>query len=234
MSNLQKTEYTKLRTKIIGIIEGLMYSDEKYFEVRRALVYAENVHCHERKDGAKEFSHQLEMLSIALSMHSLLLNPRDVYLAIIVHDTIEDYPEESQTMMTEFPEAAQYSRTLAKFCDTHTLSAIGVKEYSQYFNNIASCEVCSIVKLIDRIHNLSTAPGVFSTTKITEYVDEVQKYFIPMYRTAKSIFNQRTAYEVLKTMLLTQCRTIETFVNLLNEAQGSSYPQEVLNYVKTH
>lgn len=200
-----KTSYEKLRTKVLGIVEGLALSDDKYFNVRKAFCYAEKIHSNLRKDGSPEFSHQLEMLSLALSLHSTLNNPYAVYIAIILHDTLEDYPEFTNAIYTEFPDVAEYSAKLSKFKDSDG-------NYYEYFDNISDCEVCSVVKAIDRIHNLSTAVGVFSTEKLKEYCQEVEKYFFTMIHEAKSKFNQRSTYEVLKFMLITEVRMIEYFL----------------------
>lgn len=228
---MKKTDYSKLRTKILGIIEGLTLSDERYFNVRRAITICEGIHCNTRKDGSPEFSHQLEMLSIGLSLHKSLLQPYEVYMGILLHDTIEDYPEHTEELHQVFPDIVQYSRKLSKFKD---LSQDEVSYYS-YFEQVSNCSVCSIIKLIDRIHNLSTAPGVFSTAKITEYCSEVDKYFWDMLRNAKSQFNQREAYEVLKVMLQIQVRTIRTFVELLSsqeeEMKKVKTPQEVMTFI---
>lgn len=211
VDRMEKTEYNKLRTKVLGIIEGLTLAEPKYFDVRRAITFAEQVHCNERKDGNPEFSHQLEMLSLALSLHSSLLKPYDVYMGIIIHDTIEDYPEWENELHEMFPDVVKYSRILSKFKDQ------GSEQYYGYFQQVSNCEVCSVVKLIDRIHNLSTAVGVFKPAKLVEYCDEVEMYFLDMMKDAKNNFNQREVYEVLKFMLLTEVRTIRKFVQIVQE-----------------
>lgn len=222
---MQKTDYSKLRTKILGIIEGLTLSDPKYFNVRRALTYAETIHCNERRDGTPEFSHQLEMLSLALSLHGSLLKPYEVYMAIIIHDTIEDYPHTQSTLAEMFPNEVSYSRTLSKYKD------FDADTYYEYFSQISKCEVCSVVKLIDRVHNLSTAPGVFRTEKLLEYCNEVETYFMNMMHIAKSTFNQREVYEVLKFMLQTQIRTIRALIEVQSsETQVSA--KELVNKLK--
>jgi (p)ppGpp synthase/HD superfamily hydrolase len=213
---MEKTEYTKLRTKILGIIEGLTLSNSHYFNVRRAIIYAESIHKNTRRDGTPEFSHQLEMLSIALSLHNSLIDPYSVYMAIIVHDTIEDYPETQPALQDMFPDAIQFSHRLAKFKDFSHDEDL----YYGYFERLAECNVCSVVKLIDRIHNLSTAVGVFSNEKLSEYCNEVEKYFLDMMHTAKSNFNQREVYEVLKFMLLTELRIIRKFLAIIDEEQA--------------
>lgn len=199
---IEKTAYEKLRTKVFGIIEGLTIMDSKYFNVRKALVFGESVHNGQRKDGSKEFSHQLEMLAFALSLHELLLNPYAVYMSIILHDLYEDYPERLSDIRAQFPEEEKYSIRLSKIKDQN------LGTYFFYFNEIGKCEVCSVVKLIDRVHNLSTAPGVFSKEKLLDYCDEAVTYFFPMASAAKTIHNQRGVYEVLKNVLQIQINTI--------------------------
>ena len=217
---MNKTDYDKLRTKVMGLIEGLTLTDPSYFEVRKLLSYAERIHCNVRRDGSKEFSHQLEMLALALSLHGMLTKPREVYMAILTHDLLEDYPETKAYLEFNHPESVEYSSKLAKF-----KCANGTNPYDLYFDTIALCEICSIVKLIDRIHNLSTAVGVFTDAKLKEYLDEVDMYFVPMYQRAKATFNQRGAYEILKTMLTTESRIIGTFLSRV-------YPDAVSEFVK--
>ena len=200
-----KTEFEKLRTKVLGIIEGITMVEPKYYNLRKVVLFAESVHSGSRKDGSKEFSHQLEMLAFALNLHSLLIKPYEVYMSIVLHDLYEDYPQYLEQIRKDFSEVEQYAIRLSKFKDNTE------QQYSSYFNAIAECEVCSVVKAIDRYHNLSTAPGVFSGSKIMEYCDEVEMYFIPMLRKAKQLHNQRAVYELMKSILSTQIKTIDTF-----------------------
>lgn len=234
---MTKTDYDKLRTKILGMLEGLALIDKSYYDVRKLLAYAEKVHCNLRKDGSKEFSHQLEMLGLALSIHDLLLNPRMVYMAIIAHDLLEDYAPLEPELLAMQPDVVPYAKKLAKHPDP---IGAGMKTYNQYFELVSSCDVCSIVKLIDRVHNLSTAVGVFRTEKLKEYVDEVDAYFFDMISRAKNNFNQRQAYEVLKSMLLIECKTINKFHILLQEkddlisgAATALSASDVMSKVKT-
>lgn len=203
-----KTEYNKLRTKIFGIVEGLALVKPEYQKLRQLLAFAEEYHNGHRKDGTREFSHQLEMLGLALTFHDSLSKPFDVYMAVVAHDLCEDYPGCEERLVQQFPNVAPYSRRLSKFYDKHP-----AETYYDYFYAIADCEVCSVVKLIDRVHNLSTAPGVFSTEKILGYCDEVDTYFYDMLKTAKIKFDQRCVYETLKFMLKTQTHTIRTLLH---------------------
>lgn len=198
---MPKTDYSKLRTKVLGIIEGLTLADPDYSSLRRLLTFCERIHVNTRKDGSREFSHQLEMIAFALTFHAQLDDPLSVYSAILVHDVLEDYPEELGSMLVEFPEVVSLSTRLSKWKDDDG-------SYNGYFDSLSKCPVCSIVKLIDRVHNLSTAPGVFKTEKIQEYCLETEQYYFELIRKCKVSFENRNVYENLKFILTTQVNTI--------------------------
>jgi (p)ppGpp synthase/HD superfamily hydrolase len=202
---MPKTDYTKLRTKVLGIIEGLALSNPEYNKLRKLLILCEQVHSGSRKDGSKEFSHQLEMIAFALTYHTQLESPLEVYLAILIHDVIEDYPGMRLAIERDFPEELKYSDRLSKFKDPDG-------GYGLYFANLSTCPICSIAKLIDRVHNLSTAPGVFKTAKILEYCKETEQYYFELIRMCKENFTNRNVYENLKFILTTQVNTIQSLV----------------------
>lgn len=205
-----KTDFNKLRTKIFGIIEGLSFLEPEYYQLRNLINYAETIHDGKRKDGTPEFGHQLEMLSLAFNFHKILTKPLHVYMAIVIHDLVEDYPQNSLELKKSFPEFYQYSLVLSKEGKKEKEDESGT--YYSYFKEISNCEVCSVVKLIDRVHNLSTAPGVFPKDKILAYCDEAEMYFFDIIKIAKQQFHQREVYECLKFMLQTQISTIRALV----------------------
>ena len=202
---MPKTDYNKLRTKVLGIIEGLALVNPDYNELRRLLIFSENIHSGSRKDGTREFSHQLEMVAFAITFHQQLDNPLAVYKAIIAHDLIEDYPEVAIDLRVNFPSVEHDSRLLSKYQDStnHELP------YTSYFEGLANSPVCSIAKLIDRVHNLSTAPGVFSTEKLRSYCVETETYYFDLIRQCKELYSNRGVYENLKFILTTQVNTIQ-------------------------
>lgn len=224
---MKKTDYSKLRTKVLGIIEGLALADPDYNELRRLLTFAEGIHNGSRKDGSREFSHQLEMIAFAITFHSELSDPLSVYCAILVHDILEDYPEQLGEMLKEFPDVVELSNRLSKFKDfSHDQDL-----YYGYFDNIAQCPVCSIVKLIDRVHNLSTAPGVFSTVKLHEYVDETEKYYFELIRKCKLRYENRNVYENLKFILTTQVNTISALLPKQHAAIPPSFDNDTCSSI---
>lgn len=205
---MPKTDYNKLRTKVLGIIEGLALADPAYNELRRLLTFCEGIHTNTRKDGSNEFSHQLEMIAYAITFHAQLDDPLSVYCAILVHDVLEDYPEERGAMLSKFPSVVDLSTRLSKFKDTSS----DRDTYYCFFASLAGCPVCSIVKIIDRIHNLSTAPGVFSVAKLHEYIRETENYYFGLIRECKLRYENRSVYENLKFVLTTQVNTIQALL----------------------
>lgn len=205
---MPKTDYSKLRTKVLGIIEGLALADPDYNELRRLLTFCEGIHKNTRKDGSREFSHQLEMIAFAITFHNQLTDPLSVYCAILVHDVLEDYPEQRGAMLAEFPSVVDLSTRLSKWKD----SSHDEDKYYGYFASLADCPVCSIVKLIDRVHNLSTAPGVFSVLKLREYIKETENYYFGLIRECKLRYENRNVYENLKFILTTQVNTIQALL----------------------
>lgn len=200
---LNTTEFKKLRLSFRYWILGKAEENKDYFRVLKALNIAEKYHTNQRKDGSPELIHQYSIVSYLRTIHKSLINPVEVFIVAILHDTYEDYPESEQELKELFPELFILFERVSKIRN-------GVKiPYEQYFGEMQDCPTCSIVKLADRIHNISTMVGVFSQEKQTKYLSEVDTYFFPMLKHAKRLFpEQENAYENLKTMLTVQKETI--------------------------
>jgi len=71
------------------------------------------------------------------------------------------------------------------------------------------------VKIVDRIHNLSTMAGVFSLEKEAKYINDVHVYFYPMIKQARRLHpTQEAVYELLKSTLSLLVNSIELRLNL--------------------
>jgi len=207
---MNTTDFGKLLTNIRTQFIGLRRLDPKYDDCLRMLEFARSVHKGLRKDGVtKEFYHQLSIVGVLLTQHANLQNPHLVYQAAFGHDVIEDYPEHKEYVQLNFPEAFPYCWKLSKIRD-------GAKvPYEQYFAEMAACPVASAVKLIDRLHNLSTMVKVFPPEKMVEYVQEVDDWFLPMAKDARIAFPaQRDFYELAKSMLNDFCSPLKHFLGM--------------------
>jgi (p)ppGpp synthase/HD superfamily hydrolase len=223
---MNTTDYSKLRLTIRSQLKGMAKEDPTFFDCLKALNLAESrIHTGMRKDGkTKEFYHQLSILGFLITQHQNLANPRAVYMAAILHDTPEDYPEYSALIREMFPNDFVYAQRLSKIDND------GNKiPYATYFSEMARCPVCSAVKLVDRIHNTSTMPGVFSREKMRKYIDEIVKYFLPMAKDASDAFPEQEAfYELAKSVLSMKVASYTYFLDEIDRANGKTpkQPQE--------
>lgn len=196
---MNTTEYARLKTSLKNQLRGMAVIDPRYELPLRALSYAETIHTGMRKCGnVPEYYHQLSLLGWLMSIHPLLEKPWLVYTAAILHDVAEDYPEQIMVMLELFgEEVVSHSKLLSKYDERGNKLS-----YDVYFNEIALCPVCSIVKAADRIHNLSTMQEPFSIEKQKQYIDDVYKYFLPMLKKARGLHvTQVHCYELAKSTL---------------------------------
>lgn len=214
---MNTTEHKKLRNVLFNRFMGMAKVNSAYHIVVKAFLFAEQLHQGVRKDGVTpEFYHQLSILGRSLCFHDLLTNPVDVYVAILLHDSPEDYPHVIGRIKTEFPNHAAFSLSLSKYDfihKEHQPPEVIKKSMSDYMQELSESPVLSVAKLLDRLHNLSTMLGVFSPEKIMQYIQEVEEYFLPMLKQAKARFpEQEAVYEIIKSDLNMFLRTVKFFV----------------------
>lgn len=193
---MNSTDYKKLKQSFKYWILGKAESNPEYYRVIKALNFGELYHKGNRKDGKPEYSHQIAICSYLRTLHKYFKNPVSVFIVALLHDTAEDYPESIVNIEIEFPEEAEMIKRISKVRNGEKIP------YSVYFGEMQECDVCSIVKLGDRIHNLSTMIKVFSYEKQTAYLKDLEDWFFPMLKYSKNKYpEQEPAYENMKSIL---------------------------------
>lgn len=196
---MQKTEYKKLLQSFRYWILGMAEKNEDYYRVLDAIRIAEKYHKGRRKDKSHEFSHQVSICSYLRTLHRYFSDPVKVFIVALLHDTIEDYEESVEEILKAFPEEYDLIVRISKVRNGQKIP------YTQYFGEMQECEVCSVVKLVDRIANISTMVGVFDYDKQTKYLQDLEDWFFPMLKYAKRKFpRQEPAYENMKSVLYMQ------------------------------
>lgn len=192
------SQYEKLQISLRYFLLG-----KGYYDAARALEFASIYHTGFRKDGVTpELQHQIEIVHFLRTLLPSFIFPQEVLIAGILHDTCEDYPEVTQDIIEK-----EFGRRVA-----HSVSLLNKngKELSYYFEQIGKDEIASIVKGADRIHNLQSMIGVFTPEKQIRYIEEVEKYFLPMLKIARRKFpQQEPAYENIKHLLNSQLELIK-------------------------
>lgn len=212
---MNTTEFDKLKLTIRAQLLGMAQLDESYLMCVRALDYASEIHTGFRKDGVTpEFYHQLSLVGFALTQIRNMPHAATIIGTLLLHDTYEDNQHLEDEIRQKFAELIEYVIRSSKI-------RRGVKLKTQeYIDEVALCIICSIVKLIDRLHNLSTMLGVFTEEKLREYVEETEKYYFPMLKKAKRLFPEQNAlYELMKSVLHLQLNAIKFHIAQLDAAK---------------
>jgi len=170
-----------------------------------ALQFAKQKHDGFRKDGiTPEFCHQVE---IALYLTTLkgIREEENTLIVALLHDIIEDTDTNRETI------EARFGKSIADSVWAISKKVNGTAKYAHenadlvYYDDCANDLRASIVKAADRIHNVNSMAGVFSTEKQVSYVNEVEHFFLPMIKKAEGLFpDQFFAYINAKHMLKSQ------------------------------
>lgn len=190
-----------LRSRLLG---AAMENTEWYRAVA-ALEYA--IDKHEgmfRKDGTTPYIlHPVQVGNFILTLPNLTRRVTAVAVGL-THDVLEDCAVSYQTMASDLgAEIADGVEVLSKKVD-------GVKKTDvQYIEALGFCDIGSIGKPADRIHNQSTMPGVFTAAKAVSTVEFTREHILPMVKAARRRFpSQELAYENMKVILNTQIELV--------------------------
>ena len=166
-------------------------------EMDRAVDYAMEKHKGQRRKTSvfseESVPYIVHPFIMACHAHALGIRDDAVLATVLLHDICEDCgiaPDE----LPFSPEVREAVRLLTR-TEREDLDA--------YFSAIAANSTASIVKALDRCNNVSTMMLGFSTEGIIEYVDETQKYVIPLLDHIKKEYTQYyDAVFVLKYQIL--------------------------------
>lgn len=164
-----------------------------FYRALDALEYGLSIHKGLRKNGDPEFQHQIEIVLYIISIRANLLHTEDTIVSALLHDTPEDYYIDHRYISERF--GAQAGEAI------YLLDKNG-KSTDQYFLNISQNAIASIVKGVDRMHNVRTMRHAFKIEKQVRYTAEVREHFLPMLKVARRKFpRQVDAYENIKLVL---------------------------------
>lgn len=174
-----------------------------YHMALRAFDFARKTHAGTRKDGTTpEFQHQVEIALYLTTLRHTLIDEHRALAVALLHDTMEDYETVTSTDIRNLTDE-QVERACV------LLNKNG-KNPENYFGDIANSPIASIVKGADRIHNVNSMKGVFSPEKQQVYLQEVEKWFLPMLKNARNRFTEQTpAYFNIEFMLRSQINMLK-------------------------
>lgn len=193
--------YQKLFIAMRYWLIGMSNYDKQYLVALKALEYAKKIHLGFRKDGkTPEFQHQVEIAHYLRTLYSGIKYPGETLAAAFLHDVPEDYDiafEELENLFGKQVTDAVYLLTKVYRGEK--------KDMNTYFEEMVQCPIASLIKGVDRINNHQTMHPVFTEEKQKEYINETDKYIIPMLKKARHIhIEQEFLYENIKFILKSQ------------------------------
>ncbi len=185
------------------------YCEKKHYEnALVALPFAREVHKEQKRLGGDPYI--VHPLSVAFFSIGAGLDSDNIISGSLLHDTIED--QNANLDLINITDEIKHIVNLLTFIKKANLSKdIALKNY--YENIKTNCDAI-IIKLIDRIHNLSTMNNAFSLEKMKNYIIETQNYVIPLADYAKDHYqNIANKLWLLKFYLTTLVNTTNYVIN---------------------
>lgn len=171
-----------------------------YFKAVEAMSFAEKFHNGTRKGGEPEFTHQVAQANLARTLVHFFTYPEEVFIVIFLHDICEDKNISYEEIERRF--GTRVANAVKRITKVYQ----GVKiPNEQYYPLMAECEITSICKGFDRVHNLMTMLNGFKPEKRMSYIEETNTYTLPMLKQARRNFpHQEGVYENIKFIMANQ------------------------------
>lgn len=200
--NYEKTKIA-IRYRMLGA---------KYFNALKAMEFASEYHIGKRKDGNPEFSHQVFIANYAVTLNIPEIYLDDLLASIFLHDVCEDY-DVLYSKITE-----KFGEKVSSIVELLSKEYLGEKKTEEkYFSGLLTDPVAVIAKGCDRIHNIQSMSGGFSTEKQISYIEETRNWHLPMLKKARRIYPEfESAIESIKLSLENRIDLIEAIIQEKN------------------
>lgn len=142
----------------------------------RVLPYARRLHEGQVRKGRDHVPYIYHPLLIACHALALGLDDDNLISAALIHDVCED----CGVSVAELPVNEETKEAVLLLTKTD-----GCNE-EVYYEAIAANPIALMIKLLDRCNNVSGMATGFSQTRLIEYINETEKWFYPLLRTAKT------------------------------------------------
>lgn len=210
-----QAEYQKQITVMRTFLQA-----KDYHVALAAMEFAMKYHNGVRLDGVSpEFSHQMFIAMYILSISPLLMHPEETIAAVFLHDVCEDFDVTYDEIERLFGKLIRVAVELL----TKKKDGVRVPD-DVYYKRMAGNAIASIVKGVDRAHNIHTMHGAdWTVEKQQEYLDFVFERVLPMLKKARKTFTpQRLAYENVKAVLLMQARPVQLLLDLRRKTASAA------------
>ena len=151
-------------------------------QTANVLPYARMLHEGQTRKGAEHVPYIYHPLLVACHALALGLDDDDLVSAALLHDVCED----CGIMADNLPVNEETKRAVA------LLTKSDQKTIEQYYADISENWIATMIKFLDRCNNISGMATGFSQKKMVDYINETEKYILPMLREAKHKYPQNS------------------------------------------
>jgi len=204
-------KYDKLRVSMKYYLTG-----RRYYTALRAYEFGREFHQNLRKDKkTPEYQHQLEIAHF-LRLFDDGPHFEPVLSATFLHDIREDFQISKEEITEKFGlEAYEIIWFMTKKYRKDKITN------EEYYRLISDNTYAALLKGADRINNIKSMEGAFSVEKKLSYIEETEKYVIPMLKKARIKHPEHeTKFEHIKFILESLMVAIKLTCN--STAQGTT------------
>ena len=135
-----------------------------------------------KTNGEEEIPYISHPLMMACHAFALQINEDDIIAAILLHDVLEDcggiaddLPVNDHVRMT----VMAVTRTKAEKAKDG-VSRVKNRMLDRYYGGISENRDAMVVKILDRLNNVSSMAMGFTKERMSEYIEETEYYILPM------------------------------------------------------
>lgn len=170
----------------------------------RALPYAREKHEGQRRTGngsVPYISHPLQMACHAIALD---LTEDELLATILLHDVCEECGVS--------PASLPMNRSIQNAVALVTREDDESK--AQYYAHIGENPIATLTKLIDRCHNVSHMSMAFNRKKLMSYMDETNRYVLPLLEQAREKWPQyNKQYWLIEYQIRSILQTVEALLH---------------------
>lgn len=187
-------------------------TEENLEETLRALPFMKEHHAGQcRKKNRftdRDVTYINHPLSIACHAYALGIHEDVILASILLHDVVEDtgVSKDDLPFNVEIKEIVG----LVSFFVPKDMKKREAKK--TYFERISANPKASVVKLLDRVNNVSTMAGSFSKEKLLEYIEETEEFVLPIAKKLKENAEYRNVAFAAQYQILSILETIKCMI----------------------
>lgn len=148
---------------------------------------------------------------LIMACHGAAMGIRDdaVLAAALLHDTAEDTGIRAE----ELPFSEGVRKTVGYLTFAKLPSETRREAKKRYYEEMRQDPAACLIKLLDRCSNLTTMAGSFSEKRMLEYIDEAERYILPLSSAALKAYPEyEDAVFLLKYQILSLIETIKYMI----------------------